>query len=160
MELQWNFNQNTKLFIHENAAENIVCEMAANLFRGRCVKQTPLVLQTARLFHSLLGQPQWQATCLSLWLYKGLSVTFEKWWEFPPHIYIQSMLKVNRQPMWRQHQWLRSKVSGHWKQPHIDGLVQDCSISSALAMEILQSCTKPSTYYMVIVGMVKDPLSL
>ena len=26
---------------------------------------------------------------------------------------------------------------------HIDGLVQDCSISSALAMEIMQSCTKP-----------------
>ena len=29
---------------------------------------------------------------------------------------------------------------------HIDGLVQDCSISSALAMEILQSCIKPSIY--------------
>ena len=28
----------------------------------------------------------------------------------------------------------------------IDGLVQDCSNSSALAMELLQSCTKPSTY--------------
>ena len=28
-------------------------------------------------------------------------------------------------------------------QEHINGLVQDCSISSALAMEILQSCTKP-----------------
>ena len=27
---------------------------------------------------------------------------------------------------------------------HFDGLVQDCSIWSALAMEILQSCTKPS----------------
>ena len=27
---------------------------------------------------------------------------------------------------------------------HIDGLVQDCSISSALAMEILQFCTKAS----------------
>ena len=27
---------------------------------------------------------------------------------------------------------------------HIDDLMQDCSISSALAMEILQSCTKPS----------------
>ena len=27
---------------------------------------------------------------------------------------------------------------------YIDGLVQDCSISSALAMEILQSCTKAS----------------
>ena len=29
---------------------------------------------------------------------------------------------------------------------HIDALVQDCSNSSALAMELLQSCTKPSTY--------------
>ena len=28
--------------------------------------------------------------------------------------------------------------------PDIDGLVQDCSISNALALEILQSCTKPS----------------
>ena len=29
---------------------------------------------------------------------------------------------------------------------NIDGLVQGCSISSALAMEILQSCTKSSIY--------------
>ena len=29
---------------------------------------------------------------------------------------------------------------------HIDGLVQDCSIASALTMEIMQSCTKPSIY--------------
>ena len=29
---------------------------------------------------------------------------------------------------------------------HIVGLVQDCNISSVLAMEILQSCTKPSIY--------------
>ena len=29
---------------------------------------------------------------------------------------------------------------------YINGLVQDCSISSVLAMEILQSCTKPSIY--------------
>ena len=28
----------------------------------------------------------------------------------------------------------------------IDSLVQDCSNSSALAMELLQSCTKPSRY--------------
>ena len=32
-----NFNQNTKLFIHENASENVVCEMSAILFRGRWV---------------------------------------------------------------------------------------------------------------------------
>ena len=29
---------------------------------------------------------------------------------------------------------------------YIDSLVQDCSNSSALAMELLQSCTKPSIY--------------
>ena len=29
-------------------------------------------------------------------------------------------------------------------QEHIDGLVQDCSNSSVLAIELLQSCTKPS----------------
>ena len=33
-KLQWNFTQNTKLSIHENASENIVCEMAAILSRG------------------------------------------------------------------------------------------------------------------------------
>ena len=29
---------------------------------------------------------------------------------------------------------------------HVDGSVQDCSNSSALAMELLQSCTKPSMH--------------
>ena len=33
-KLQWNFNQNTKHFIHKNASENIVFEMAAILSRG------------------------------------------------------------------------------------------------------------------------------
>ena len=36
-KLQWNFNQNTKLFIRENAFENIICEKAAILSRGRWV---------------------------------------------------------------------------------------------------------------------------
>ena len=34
----------------------------------------------------------------------------------------------------------------HFKMDDINGLVPDCSTSSALAMEILQSGTKPSTY--------------
>ena len=39
-KLQWNFNQNKKktFFIHENAVENVVCEMAAILSRGHRVK--------------------------------------------------------------------------------------------------------------------------
>ena len=36
-KLKWNFNQKTKLFIHENASENILCEMVAILWRGRWV---------------------------------------------------------------------------------------------------------------------------
>ena len=36
-------------------------------------------------------------------------------------------------------QWVNDDLVGH----HVNGSVQDCSISSALAMEILQSCTKP-----------------
>ena len=35
--LQLNFNQNTKIFIHENVCENIICEMVAILFRERWV---------------------------------------------------------------------------------------------------------------------------
>ena len=34
---QWHFNQNTKLFTHENTFETIVCEMAAILSMGRWV---------------------------------------------------------------------------------------------------------------------------
>ena len=33
-KLQWNFNQNTKFFIHKNASDNTVCEMAAILSTG------------------------------------------------------------------------------------------------------------------------------
>ena len=36
--LQWNLNKNTQFFIHENSLENVVCEMAAILSRGRWVK--------------------------------------------------------------------------------------------------------------------------
>ena len=35
--LQWNFNQDTKMFRRENASENIVCEMAAILSTGRWI---------------------------------------------------------------------------------------------------------------------------
>ena len=44
---------------------------------------------------------------------------------------------------------IATSARGQWFNPHsilklyMDGLVQDCSNSSALAMELLQSCTKP-----------------
>ena len=33
-KFKWNFNQNTKLFIHKNVSEDIICKMAAILSRG------------------------------------------------------------------------------------------------------------------------------
>ena len=37
-KFQWNFNQNSYIFIQENPFENIVCKMAAILSRPQCVK--------------------------------------------------------------------------------------------------------------------------
>ena len=37
-KLQWNFNLNSNIFIHENACENVVCDMAVILSGGRWVK--------------------------------------------------------------------------------------------------------------------------
>ena len=39
---------------------------------------------------------------------------------------------------------------------NIDGLVQDCSNSSALAMELLQSCTKLSICRIYVDGLAQD----
>ena len=36
-KFRWNFNQNTKLFIHENASENIACENDSHFVQGRWV---------------------------------------------------------------------------------------------------------------------------
>ena len=43
---------------------------------------------------------------------------------------------------WSDYDYTNSGIH-EWQ---IDGLVQDCSNSSALAMEWLQSCTKPSRW--------------
>ena len=37
-KLQWNLNQYTKKFIHENTVDNVVCEMAAILSNGSRVQ--------------------------------------------------------------------------------------------------------------------------
>ena len=42
--------------------------------------------------------------------------------------------------------WVRYKTRAKWTPCCFDCLVQDCSNSSALAMELLQSCAKPSIW--------------
>ena len=39
--------------------------------------------------------------------------------------------------------------------PHSDGVVQDCSNSIANALELLQSCIKPSIYIWILLAVVK-----
>ena len=53
-KLRWNFNQTTKLFIHENASENIVCEKAAILSRGKWVNESRR--STVRQIHLIKRQ--------------------------------------------------------------------------------------------------------
>ena len=48
-----NLNKNSKLFIHENAYENVICEMATILCRGRWVKACPTA-QTLSMASSAL----------------------------------------------------------------------------------------------------------
>ena len=43
-------------------------------------------------------------------------------------------------------EWEDDLTSIRGAQDDINGLVQDCSNSTVLAMELLQSCTKPSIY--------------
>ena len=61
-KLQWNLNRNTKLLIHKNAYENIVCEMAAILSRGRWVNDANFVVNgsTASCHIDTLWYYQWQ----------------------------------------------------------------------------------------------------
>ena len=59
-KIQWNSNQNTKIFIHENTFENI-SEMVAILSRGKWVKLTneiwgDLILKI--IWHHLASGPQ------------------------------------------------------------------------------------------------------
>ena len=51
---------------------------------------------------------------------------------------------------WKVITYLRFYFFSTWSWkiiPYFDGVVQDCSNSSDLAMELLQSCTKPSIYF-------------
>ena len=45
-KFQWNFDQNTMIFIQENAFENILYKMAAILSRPQCVNQTIPIMAT------------------------------------------------------------------------------------------------------------------
>ena len=73
---QWNLNQNTKLFIHQNASENIVCETAAILSSGRWVNMIgceklsswlpPVMIKRGQLDLTVSGIGVWNKPFFSL----------------------------------------------------------------------------------------------
>ena len=56
-------------------------------------------------------------------------------------IYTSKIIVISPSSQWINHVDRVGTITEKW---HIDGLGQDCSISSANALEILQYCTKPS----------------
>ena len=94
----------------------IIC-MPTLQIRLYCEIDTIALYDMAKLIHFLL-----------IFLEDGLTNVLSPQWEYLCQ--------------WQLH--LESDPSK--EQAHIDGLVQDCSNSSASAMELLQSCTEPSIY--------------
>ena len=62
-KFQWNMNQNSLFFIHENSFENVICDMAAILYRGRWVILTspisPRSEKSAKRFENWQTLNQW-----------------------------------------------------------------------------------------------------
>ena len=70
-KFQWHLNQNTKLFIHENAFEYILCEMAAILSREWWVNNMAHNLTILPRLVTLLGcemTSKWWLRIKSFWL--------------------------------------------------------------------------------------------
>ena len=94
-KLQWNFNHSTKLSIHENASENIVCEKAAILSRGEefySLWPSDVIWQWGS--RSTLAQVM--ACCLmasSLYLNQCWPIISEVMWH-PPDSNFQKILKI------------------------------------------------------------------
>ena len=53
-KLHWTFDQNTKLFIDENASETIVCEMAAILPMGNEFKSEDVQKRTMIIWYNII----------------------------------------------------------------------------------------------------------
>ena len=63
-KLQWNLNQNTWLFIHQNASEDAVCKMAAILSRGRRWVKACVFSLWERLHEAWWHQDMFSICCL------------------------------------------------------------------------------------------------
>ena len=154
------FHWNSNIFIEENAFEIVFCEMLATLSWPQCVKRrNPWSILAIKKFfilgcslcyilllvtRSLVAVHRCPIFCRPSLVTNASECTLKRrrWW-----------LKLRRpltptvsEKTWRN-KWsvyifyCMDWLGGNW---NFDGLVQDCSNSSMLTMELLQSCIKPS----------------
>ena len=112
------------------------------------------------VFHLRLGLPtEWLAewrllicnefliNCNALWVAWpiGISTVFQKPLTVSCTALAAGIWETVKESIFNQGS--KSRGRRWYNQPYNDGLVQDCSNSIANALELLQSCTKPSIWY-------------
>ena len=119
-KFRWNLNRNSYIFVQGNAFENVVCNMAATFSQPQCVNIT-YIWQSGDI---LISGYIFQYYCMSI------SLMHFKWYRDLN----TCSVKYNV-----------CSLSGIFTDL-FDGLVQDCSNSNVLAIELLQPCTEPSIW--------------
>ena len=113
--------------------------MSTILFRPQCVKAQ---------------------TNITVWEYLKCKHCFERNYLYSQQIPLKFMPRSNWQWVSMSFGNFTNCSEPRWVFQQIDGLVHDCSISSALVMEILHSCTKPSKWWGLFVCMIASPGTL
>ena len=98
----------------------------------------------ARVWRTCLDACQDRQLTVSLKSVAGKTFR-HSWYMRNPQFYISSKRPIDEQDNWQACTWLSVIIVTLWY--HIHGLVQDCSNSSASAMEYLQSCTLPPIWH-------------
>ena len=66
-KFQWNYNQNSNIFVQENAFENVICKMAAILPQCQAVKQVLKATLTGLLVDIFC----WGSEAPTIWISRG-----------------------------------------------------------------------------------------
>ena len=113
------------------------CLNCSSLWQVPCDWMCPRTLVQPHHDRNTIMKKQWE-------LRDRLNITLDLLWKGTPHIMVR---KKGEKRVFR----FQCRPSPqHEFNLDIDGLVQDYSIASALAVEILQSCTMPSIWHGVL----------
>ena len=112
---QWKFNQNTAIFIEENARETVVCEMASILSRPQCVKASwhgCAFWNTGPFVRGTTGE-RYKGLIMRGCVFSSLSVWTCCWTNSRDTVYNQYQEKI----IWKDI-YIYMHVSGSWINQH------------------------------------------